>query len=211
MVASYTQLLARRYRGRLDEEANRFIDFAVEGSQRMQTMIQGLLAYARVQPTDPQLLVDTNEVVGAALANLAGAIRESGALVEQDELPKVAVNRVQLLQVFQNLLSNAIKFRAGGPPRVHVGAEAVPEGWCFFVQDDGPGIEPEFRGRIFRIFQRLHGRQAYPGSGIGLALCKRIVETHGGRIWVEGAEPRGSIFRFIIPQGPTAQHQGTRR
>ncbi len=201
MVANFTQLLADRYRDRLDEDGVEFIEYAVDGATRMQRLIQDLLTYSRVgtrgktfEPTD------CNEVLGAAVANLQLAIEESGAVVTHEELPTVTADASQMGQLFQNLVGNAIKFRGGAPPRVHVSARRQPFRWLFAVRDNGIGIDPAFADRIFVIFQRLHNRGEYPGTGIGLALCKRIVERHGGKIWVESQPGRGATFFFTIPE-----------
>ena len=210
MIASYTQLLGRRYRGRLDAEADEFIKFAVEGATRMQVLINDLLAYSRVgthgKPFAP---TDCAEVMSRVLANLKIAIEESGASVQHSTLPRVMADGTQLTQLFQNLISNAIKFRAQKRPEVWVSAEPVmdplapPQGpgrevWQFSVRDNGIGIEPQYFERIFVIFQRLHGREEYPGTGIGLAICKKIVERHGGRIWLESTLGQGTAFHFTL-------------
>ena len=199
MIASYLQLIEKRYKGQLDKDADEFIAFAVEGASRLQDMISGLLAYSRVQTKGKPLEeVNCSEVFGKAISNLKVAIEESGALITADRLPVVIGDPVQLVQVFQNLLSNSIKFRAEGLPRVHVSAEKKGEESVFSVKDNGIGIAPEYRDRIFNIFQRLHGRE-YPGVGIGLSLCRRIVERHGGRIWFESEVGKGTTFYFTIP------------
>jgi PAS domain S-box-containing protein len=200
MVTSYLQLLERRYQGQLDEKADKFIAYAVEGAARMQTLIQELLAYSRVgtrgQPFAP---TDCQAVAEAAVANLGAAIQESGAVVIRAGLPTVLADATQLTQVFQNLIGNAIKFRRAAPPQIHVGAEREKGAWVFRVRDNGIGIAPEFTERIFVIFQRLHSRDEYPGTGMGLAICKKIVERHGGRIWVESEPGQGSTFYFTLP------------
>lgn len=200
MVANFTQLLADRFGDKLGDDGAEFIGYAVDGARRMQRLIQDLLTYSRVgtrgrsfEPTD------CNEVLGAAVANLQASIQESGALVTHEELPTVAADASQLAQLFQNLVGNAIKFRSEAPPRVHVSAERQPGQWAFAVQDNGIGFDPEFSDRIFIIFQRLHSRSEYPGTGIGLALCKKIIERHGGKIWVESKPNQGATFRFTIP------------
>ncbi len=200
MVSSYVQLLKRRYTGKLDSDADDFIDFAVDGANRMQVLIEDLLAYSRVgtrgrpfEPTDCTLVLDQ------VLANLEVAIDESDAGVTHDPMPTVAVDGSQLAQVFQNLIGNAIKFRGDEPPRVHIAAEQKDGEWEFFVADNGIGIKPEFFERIFVIFQRLHSREEYSGTGIGLAVCKKIVERHGGRMWVESEPGQGATFYFTIP------------
>jgi len=199
MVASYVQLLERRYKDNLDADANDFINFAVDGTKRMQNLINDLLSYSRVgsrgKPFEP---TNIEQVFEAAMDNLRVAIEESKAEVTHEPLPTVTADEGQMVQVFQNLLSNAIKFRRKEPPRVHVAAEQKGGEWIFSVRDNGIGIEPQYFERIFIIFQRLHG-QEYPGTGAGLAIAKRIVEHHGGRIWVESEPGKGSIFYFSIP------------
>jgi light-regulated signal transduction histidine kinase (bacteriophytochrome) len=202
MVASYLQLVADRYQGRLDADADEFIGYAVDGAKRMQALINDLLAYSRLgtkaRPFEP---TDCNAVVRTALQNLQVAVDESGARVDCAELPAVRGDARQLVQLFQNLLANAIKFRRPGePPQVSLGAEPCAEGWRLAVRDNGIGIAPEYFERIFVLFQRLHGRSDYPGTGIGLALCKKIVERHGGRIGVESAPGHGSTFWFTLPR-----------
>ncbi|HKP74686.1 MAG TPA: ATP-binding protein [Longimicrobiaceae bacterium] len=200
MVASYTQLLGRRYRDRLDDDAREFIGYAVDGVSRMQSLIADLLAFSRVgsrggafEPTE------LDAVFQRALANLEAAIEESGADVAADPLPTVRGDAVQLGQLFQNLVGNAVKFRGDAPPKVRVSARRQGAEWRISVRDNGIGIEPEYAERIFVIFQRLHGRGEYAGTGIGLAICKKIVERHGGRIWVESAAGEGATFHFTLP------------
>jgi PAS domain S-box-containing protein len=204
MVASYTQLLARRYGEQLDDDAREFIGFAVDGVTRMQALINDLLAFSRVgtrgarpEPTQADTVLDR------VLANLSHAVEESQALVTREPLPTVTVDATQLGQVFQNLIGNALKFRnPGEPPRVHVSARRGMHEWVFSVADNGIGIAPEFAERIFVLFQRLHSRAEYPGTGIGLAICKKIVERHGGRIWPDSAPGQGTTFHFSIPDHP---------
>jgi len=199
MVSSYTQLLARRYRDRLDDDAREFIGYAVDGVHRMQSLIADLLAFSRVGSRGGAFEpVALERVLERALANLEAAIEESGAEVTHDPLPTVTADPVQLGQLFQNLVGNAVKFRGQTPPRVHISAEERSGEWHFAVRDNGIGIEPEYAERIFVIFQRLHGRGEYPGTGIGLAICKKIVERHGGRIWVESRPGEGSTFHFTL-------------
>ena len=210
MVASYTQLLGRRYKGRLDTEADEFISYAVEGAMRMQVLINDLLAYSRVGTRGkPFATVDGNEVLKRALGNLKLVIEESGARVTHDSLPEVVADGTQLMQLFQNLISNALKFRSlQRPCEVHVSvspqraiqAERPRVEWLFAVRDNGIGIEEKYFERIFVIFQRLHTREQYPGTGIGLAVCKKIIERHGGRIWVESEVEKGSTFYFTLPR-----------
>ncbi len=200
MVTSYLQLLERRYKAKLDQDAEEFIGFAVDGASRMQTLIQDLLTYSRVGTRgvafDP---TDCDEVLGRVLANLEVAIEESGTEINQGELPNIAVDASQLSQLLQNLIGNAIKFRGDDPPRIRVEAERREEDWLFSVRDNGIGIDPRHGERIFQVFQRLHGIGQYRGTGIGLAVCKKIVERHQGAIWVESQEGAGSTFYFTIP------------
>jgi light-regulated signal transduction histidine kinase (bacteriophytochrome) len=199
-VASYAQLLARRYRGRLDQDANDFIDYMVDGARRMQRLIQDLLSFSRVGTrVGEKEEIECDTVVDRVLRDLEKSIEESEAQITRDPLPRVRADGGQMSQLFQNLLTNAIKFRAGAPPEVHIGAEQKNGAWIFRVRDNGIGIRPEFAEKIFVIFQRLHGRGEYPGTGIGLAICKRIVERHDGRIWVESNSEGGSTFLFTIP------------
>lgn len=200
MVASYTQLLAKRYKGKLDADADEFIAYAVDGATRMQRLINDLLAYSRVTSQAKAFeLVDCNQLLEGVLSTLRLAIEESRAVVTRDALPKVMADSGQLAQLFQNLVSNAIKFHGAEPPSVHVAAERRNDEWLFSVRDNGIGVDPQFADRIFVIFQRLHDREEYPGTGIGLALCKKIVERHGGNIWVESQPGRGATFFFTIP------------
>ncbi len=199
MVTSYTQLLARRYKGKLDADADEFIGFAVDGATRMQRLINDLLAYSRVGSKDGEFKpTDCSAVLERAGANLHVPIEESGAAVTSDALPTVTADESQLVQLFQNLIGNAVKFRGKKPPRIHVGAARGNGEWKFSVRDNGIGVDPQFAERIFVIFQRLHGRDEYSGTGMGLAICKKIVERHGGRIWVESTPGQGSTFRFTL-------------
>jgi PAS domain S-box-containing protein len=200
MVSSYTQLLARRYKGKLGADADDFITYAVDGATRMQRMITDLLAYSRVSTTGKEPSpADCEEILARTLDNLRTAIDESGAVVTHDPLPVVHGDSAQLGQIFQNLIGNALKFHGDVPPWVHVAVEQTADGWTFAVQDHGIGISPEFSDRIFVLFQRLHTRDEYPGTGIGLAICKKVIDRHGGRIWVESEPGAGSTFYFTIP------------
>ena len=200
MVASYTQLLARRYKGKLDSDADEFIRYAVDGANRMQWLINDLLAYSRVTVQDKvSEEVDCNSVLEEVLSDLRVAVEESRAVVTRAPLPRVMADRVQLGQLFQNLIGNAIKFHGKEAPQVHVSAERRPGEWLFSVRDNGVGLDPEYAERIFVIFQRLHNREEYPGTGIGLAICKKIVERHGGRIWVVSQTGQGATFHFTLP------------
>ncbi|MDH3583782.1 MAG: ATP-binding protein [Phycisphaerae bacterium] len=200
MVGSYCQLLQRRYHGQLDEKADEFIAYAVDGAQRMQRLISDLLALSRVESRGKDLVpTDLKEVVRLALENLQVTVRESGARVTVGALPEVMGDDTQLLQVFQNLIGNAIKFRSDREPVVHVSAQRAEDAWEVMVRDNGIGIDAEHADRIFEVFRRLHGRDHYEGTGIGLAVCKKMVERHGGRIWVESVSGEGSAFHFTLP------------
>jgi len=202
MVASYTQLLGKRYKGRLDSDADEFIAFAVDGCNRMQRLIQDLLAYSRAGTGGKVLREISGETaLKGALTNLRATIEQSGAIVTHDALPAITTDGAQLAQVFQNLVSNAIKYRSAAVPQVHISA-AKNRGkeWIFSVQDNGLGIDPRYFERIFILFQRLHGRDEFEGTGIGLAICKKLVERLGGRIWVESQLGKGSTFYFVLPE-----------
>ena len=200
MVSSYTQLLARRYRGKLDSDADEFIGYAVDGANRMQTLINDLLAYSRVTAQGKVFeRVDCNGLLEEVLSNLRVADEQNRAVVTHDPLPTVMADRGQLGQLFQNLIGNAIKFRGEEPPQIHVSAEQRTGEWLFSVRDNGIGVGPQYAERIFIIFQRLHNREEYPGTGIGLAICKKIVERHGGRIWVVSHTGQGATFHFTLP------------
>jgi signal transduction histidine kinase len=200
MVSSYVQLLERRYRGKLDGDADEFISFASEGAVRMQRLINDLLAYSRVGTRGKSFeLVNLEAILAQAMENLQLVIKEQDVAVSADPLPMVFADSGQLTQVFQNLIDNAIKFRAEAPPSVHVSARLDGNDCVCSVRDNGIGIAPEFLDRLFVLFQRLHTRREYPGTGLGLAICKRIVERHGGRIWVESKPNEGSTFYFRIP------------
>jgi light-regulated signal transduction histidine kinase (bacteriophytochrome) len=199
MVTSYVQLLSKRYKAKLDADANEFIDFAVDGAVRMRRLINDLLAYSRVGTHGKELSpIDSEAILAESVNDLKLMIEENGALVTHDHLPTVLADRFQLGQLFQNLIGNAIKFRGNESPRVHISASRNGKGWVFSVRDNGIGISPEFNERIFIIFQRLHNREQYAGTGIGLAICKKIVERHGGHIWVESEVGKGSTFRFSL-------------
>ena len=203
MVTSYLQLLSEHCRASLDPQASEFIGFAVDGAQRMQALIHDLLEYARVEGRAHAFQpVDCTSAFNAAIANLKVALEEAGAVVFHETLPWANADGVQITRLFQNLIGNAIKFRGPKPPRVEAGADRREGEWIFFVRDNGMGIDPKNFNRIFDIFQRLHTRQEYPGTGMGLAICKRIVERHGGRIWVESSLGHGATFFFTLPSLP---------
>jgi PAS domain S-box-containing protein len=202
MVTSYTQLLAGRYKGRLDSDADEFIAFAVDGCNRMQGLIRDLLAYSRAGTNGKALHeVSVENALKEALANLRATIDQSGAVVTHDALPAIKTDETQLSQVFQNLVGNAIKYHGTEVPRVHVSAtKNGGNEWTFSVRDNGLGIDPQYFERIFILFQRLHGRDEFEGTGIGLAICKKIVERLGGRIWVESQPEKGATFYFALPE-----------
>lgn len=201
MVASYTQLLAERYDQQLDEKGQKFIRYAVDGASRMQALIRDLLAFSRVEThTGSFEAVDSHSALGTAIANLKKTIDESGALVTNEDLPKVLADQLQLTQVFQNLVANSIKFqKPSTTPRIHICAQRQNMHWRFSVEDNGIGIEPKYEAKVFEVFQRLHTRLEFPGTGIGLALCKRIINRHHGRIWFESSPGRGTTFYFTLP------------
>ena len=200
MVVSYVQLLSRRYKGKLDSDADEFIGYAVDGAKRMQTLISDLLAYSRVGRQErPMGPVQLEEILRISLDNLKVSIADAGAEVTHDPLPTVVGDGSQLGQLLQNLIGNALKFTGDRQPAIHIGADRRGEEWVISVRDNGIGIAKEHIGRIFAIFQRLHTRAEYPGSGIGLAIGKKIVERHGGRIWVESKPGEGATFCFSLP------------
>lgn len=198
-ISSFTQLLAKRYREKLDDKAREFIDFAVDGCKRMHAQINDLLAFSRVGTQGKPLLpVDSDAALDRVLRTMKVGIEEAKALITRDPLPSVRADETQLCQLFQNLIGNAIKFKGSESPRIHVSAQKDPGGWKFCVRDNGIGIASEHSERIFVIFQRLHTKAEYPGTGIGLAICKKIAERHGGRIWFEPSPGGGTTFCFTI-------------
>jgi signal transduction histidine kinase len=204
-IASFTQLLAKRYHDKLDDTAREFINYAVDGSKRMQALIDDLLVLSRVGTQGkPFETVACDAVLDQVLKNLQAAIQDSGALITRGPLPTIFAEESQLTQLFQNLLANAIKFHAADAPHIHVSAERQDAAWKIMVRDNGIGISPDQKDRIFVIFQRLHTKKQYPGTGIGLAICKKIAERHGGRIWVEPSPTGGSTFSFTIANGEMA-------
>ncbi len=201
MISSYTQLLADRYKDKLDDKANLFIHYAVDGAIRMQALINDLLAYSRIGTKGKTLEpVDTHVVLGEAVNVLRMSINEAKAIITNEELPEVRADASQLVLLFQNLIGNALKFRGKGYPHVQISAKDNGAEWQFSVKDNDIGIDPQFADKIFVIFQRLHTKEEYPGSGMGLAICKKIVERHGGRIWFESELDKGATFYFTIPK-----------
>lgn len=200
MVASYTQLLERRYKDKLDEDANEFIAFAVDGASRMQIMINGLLTYSRINRMGGEFeLLELESVLEKALVKLRVPIEKSGASIKHDPLPKITADSAQMTQLFLNLISNAIKFSHNEEkPEIHISAEKGETEWLFSVKDNGIGLNKEYFERVFHIFHRPHGTK-YPGAGIGLSISERIIDRHGGRIWVESELGEGSAFYFTIP------------
>ncbi len=202
MIASFTQLLARRYQGQLDSQADDYIRFIIDGARRMQRLIEDLLTYSRIETRAKEFeRVDCRVVLEEALFRLQASIDENQAQVTSEGLPSLLGDDGQLVQLFQNLISNAIKFHGTAVPQVHISARRGDEAWVFAVRDNGIGIEPKFFSRLFVVFQRLHTQDEYPGNGIGLAIAKRIVERHGGQIWIESALGQGSTFFFSLPAG----------
>jgi PAS domain S-box-containing protein len=205
MITSYIQIIEEDYKGKLDADADEYIAFVVEGAKRMHTLVNDLLAYSRVGTRgEPFMPISLSSVLSAATANLEVAIEESHAVVTNDPLPTVAGDESQLIQLFQNLLGNAIKFRSDASPLIQIGVEKTNGDWKLSVRDNGIGIDMKYAERIFVVFQRLHAREEYPGTGIGLAVVKKIVERHGGRIWVESEPANGSTFYFTLPKGDSA-------
>jgi light-regulated signal transduction histidine kinase (bacteriophytochrome) len=205
VITGYAELLRRRYADRLDAQADEFIGYILDGSTRMQQMIQGLLAWSRAgRSSQPFRPVDCNVACDRALKNLRFEIEASRAEVVRGELPEVPADEAQLVELFQHLIANAVKFKRGEPPRFAIEAERRGTDWWFTVRDNGLGIDPQWKERLFRVFQRLHGPEEYPGIGIGLALCKRIVERHRGRIGFESVPGEGTSFVFSLPSGQGA-------
>ncbi|HEY9623910.1 MAG TPA: ATP-binding protein [Crinalium sp.] len=212
-VANYVQLLEMRYNDALDQDAKEFIDFAVEGVSLMQTLIDDVLVYSKVDLKGIEWeLIEVETALNQALNNLRGRIAETGAEITYDPMPTIVADGTQLMQLFQNLIGNAIKFKKKDvPPKIHVSVHRQDDCWLFSVQDNGIGLDPQFGDRIFVIFQRLHTRDEYPGSGMGLAICKKIVECHRGQIWVESQLGQGAVFYFTIPVGGRDRHHANGR
>lgn len=201
-IATFTQLLSRRYRDKLDRDAHDYIEFVVEAAQRMSSLIHDLLSYAQVTTEDvPLRWTPASAIVDAALQNLSSKLNETQAKVTRDELPDVMADSAQLIQVFQNLVGNAIKYRRQDAPQIQIRAKEEGGYWIFSVEDNGQGFDPRYSDRIFAVFKRLHGREV-PGTGIGLSICKRVIQRHGGRIWAESEPGKGSKFFFTLPKQP---------
>jgi light-regulated signal transduction histidine kinase (bacteriophytochrome) len=200
-MRGFLTLLEKRYKDKLDEKANELIRYTIDGAKRMQGLIKDLLEYSKVGTKGKELKpTDCPLILNKVIANLQAAIEESGAKVTNIILPTVMAEATQLSSLFQNLIGNAIKFRGAEAPKIHISAKRKGDEWIFSVRDNGIGIDPEFADKIFNVFQRLHTTERYPGTGIGLAICKKIVERHGGRIWVESEPGKGATFYFTIPE-----------
>ena len=199
-IISFSRLLEDQYKDRLDKNGKEFIYFISEGADRMKILIKDLLAYSRISThAKPPKITNLEKILKNVLFNLQESIKENGVIITYDELPSLVIDRAQIPQLFQNLISNAIKFQREKPPKIHISAKKIEKEWLFSIKDNGIGIDPKYFDRIFNIFQRLHTRDEYPGSGIGLAVCKRIVQRYGGKIWVESELGKGSTFFFTIP------------
>ena len=204
MVTTFTQMLGQRYKDKLDPDANQIIDFAIDGAIRMQSLIHDLLIYSRVGRQSQYFeQTDCEEVLDKALSNLQLLIEETNTHIYRDSLPTVMADKSQLIQLFQNILNNAVKYRREDPPNIKIGVRSEDDYWLFWIKDNGIGISPQYFERIFLIFQRLHTRQEYPGTGIGLAICQKITQRHQGKIWLESELGKGSTFYFTIPKSMT--------
>lgn len=197
-ITSYLQLLQSRYKDKLDNDANDFIAFAVDGSKRMRTLIKSILEYSRINRVKPFEPVDCNKLLNDVLQDISSVVKETNTTVSYKELPIIKADEVLLSELFQNLIGNAIKFVNGKPPAIKISVEKMEDHYLFSVADNGIGFEQKYAGKIFEIFQRLHSIDKYPGTGMGLAICKKIVERHGGKIWVESELGKGSTFHFTV-------------
>jgi light-regulated signal transduction histidine kinase (bacteriophytochrome) len=201
MVSSFIQLLRKRYQDELDEDANEFINYALEGVDRMRGLINDLLRLSRVETRGKSFeKVNMNSILKNVLTDLSPSITEKNATITKDPLPEIVADRTQMRKVLQNLISNALKFHGESPPNIHISGESKENKWVFSVKDNGIGIDPQYFDRIFKIFQRLHTRDEYEGTGIGLAVCKKIIQRHNGEIWVKSEKNKGSTFYFSIPK-----------
>jgi len=200
MVTSYVQLIEKRYSGKLDPDADEFMGYVVEGAKRMKQLLTALLDYSRVGTRgNPLQTVESEAVLDTALQNLRMVLEETRGTVTHDPLPAIVADKTQMVQLFQNLIGNGLKFHGPQPPLIHISAKLDGTNWIFTVRDNGIGIDPQYFEKIFVIFQRLHGRDKYQGTGIGLTIAKKIVERHGGRIWVESEKGKGTAFYFTVP------------
>ncbi|MFW9972200.1 MAG: ATP-binding protein [Candidatus Odinarchaeota archaeon] len=201
-IVSFSQLLEDRYKNKMDKDGAEFIDFITDGAKKMNTLIKDLLSYSRITThTMPSKIYNLEIIIKEALYNLQESIKESGAVITYDIMPILKVDKTQFIQLFQNLLSNSIKFRRQEPPKIHIGVKNVNDEWLFSIKDNGIGIDSKFFDKLFNIFYRLHTKEEYPGTGIGLPICKKIVQRYGGKIWVESEIGKGSTFFFtIIPK-----------
>ena len=201
MVSSYVMLLKKRYENKLDPDADEFIHYAMDGALRMQDLIDALLTYARIGTSErPLVEINCEEIFADIIVNLSITIREHNAFITHDPLPIIFSDKILVMQVMQNLINNAIKFNKTPQPKVHINAADKGHEWLFSVKDNGIGIDSKYMDRIFIMFKRLHSREEYPGTGIGLALCKKIVENLKGTIWVESEVNKGSCFYFTLPK-----------
>jgi light-regulated signal transduction histidine kinase (bacteriophytochrome) len=198
-IVSFSQLLEDKYRDKIDKDGKEFIHFITNGAKKMNILIKDLLTYSRITThANPSKIVNLEKVLKDALYNLQEAIKESGVLITYDKMPILNVDKTQFIQLFQNLISNAIKFRREEPPRIYIGVNKINDEWLFSVKDNGIGIESKYFDKLFNIFYRLHTKEEYPGTGIGLPICKKIVQRYGGKIWVESEFGKGSTFYFTI-------------
>ena len=198
-IVSFSQLLEDKYQDKIDKDGKEFIHFLTDGAKKMNTLIKDLLLYSRITThAKPSKLTNLEDIIKDVLFNLQESIKESGAIITYDEMPVLKVDRTQFIQLFQNLLSNTIKFRREKPPKIHIGTKRINNEWLFTVKDNGIGIESKYFGKLFNIFYRLHTKEEYPGTGIGLPICKKIVQRYGGKIWVESEFGKGSTFYFTI-------------
>jgi light-regulated signal transduction histidine kinase (bacteriophytochrome) len=200
-IVSFSQLLEEEYYDKLDKEGREYIEFITEGAIKMNTLIKDLLSYSRItQRSEPLQKVDLQKTLDEAIYNLHESIKETGAVITHDEMPIIKGDKTQFIQLFQNLISNAIKFRSKKTPIIHIGVEKTNNKWLFSVKDNGIGIDSKYFGKLFNIFYRLHTKEEYTGTGIGLPICKKIVERYGGKIWVDSEPGKGYIFYFTILQ-----------
>jgi len=198
-IISFSQLLEEEYYGKIEKDGRDYLDFITDGAKKMNTLIKDLLRYSRIATyAKPLEWNDLSDILNDALFNLSESIKESGAIITHDDLPTLKVDKTQFIQLFQNFINNAIKFRREVPPEIHIGAKKISIGWLFSIRDNGIGIESQYFDRLYNIFYRLHTKEEYPGTGIGLPICKKIVQRYGGQVWVESELGKGSTFYFTI-------------